>query len=96
MTHTPGPWNIAIRNRHEGECAPGLWITGANNTVVDTGNLKAWPLSDANARLIAAAPDMLAALRWLVEAVEDNDAGSLESAVARAKAAIARATGREG
>lgn len=44
----------------------------------------------ANARLIAAAPDLLEALRELVEAVEDNDRDSLRELIA-AHAAIAKA-----
>ncbi len=54
-----------------------------------------WPLS-ANARLIAAAPDLLAALEWLCEQmVAEQDAGvsGFEDWLAPARAAIARARG---
>jgi hypothetical protein len=48
--------------------------------------------TEANARLIAAAPDMLAALRILVEFVRDAGPESLADEIAQADAAIAKAT----
>ena len=49
---------------------------------------------NANARLIAAAPDMLAALQALVKCSDDLGAVELPgSATAKARSAIARATG---
>lgn len=65
--HTAGPWDIHIRKTTAGDCGAGIWIQGANHkTVVDTGAMDSWPLSEANARLIATAPDLLAACKALL------------------------------
>ena len=76
-THTPGPWVI-----HR----PRLVICIRNTAglyVVDQGVCE---LDDA--RLIAAAPDLLAALQALVAAVDDDDT---DGSVIRYAAALARA-----
>lgn len=57
-------------------------------------------LTEANARLIAAAPDLLEALYQLVDAADDSDGcqyGTLSTAFVRdiARAAIAKATGEK-
>jgi hypothetical protein len=66
-THTPGPWSMKIRAHREGECGPGIWITAPDHvTVVDTGAPDVFPLRDADARLILAAPGLLAACRMFV------------------------------
>ncbi len=62
--HTPGPWEIAVENPHcilaPAEC--GLCIVA---TLPKEGSQK--PDTNANARLIAAAPELLAALIQLLE-----------------------------
>ena len=60
MSHTPGPWNV---ERPYGE--PGTYITCPSTALV----AKVWGDEDteANARLIASAPDLLAALRSVLE-----------------------------
>lgn len=62
--HTPGPW-FATRPEH----AHGWWIVSTDqdgdNCVDDSGD---GGFEEANARLIAAAPDMLDALKILVNA----------------------------
>ena len=86
---TPGPWT------HEGQGD----ITGIEN---DPGNgcvgkvdvacvyLRTVPgRNESNARLIAAAPEMLRALRAIVE--ESNDPGAVDCA----RAAIAKAEGEQ-
>lgn len=62
--HTSGPWKVYIRTIRQDICDPGLWIYADNpmRTVVDTGAMKEFPLSDDDARLIAAAPELLQAL----------------------------------
>jgi hypothetical protein len=78
--HTPGPWY----NNHQTVFAPnGEVITEAS----------ASPGEDqmfANAHLIAAAPELLEVLRDIMDEAEFGDP-SLE---AKARAAIAKATGR--
>jgi hypothetical protein len=84
--HTPGPWD-ASRWR---VCAePG----GNIKVICDTANNKASRTEEnaANARLIAAAPDLLAACRSLLAQLE-FECGDL---VSEAKAAIAKAEGSD-
>lgn len=68
-SHTPGPWNV---EHPYGE--PGVYVTGPNTGLIaklympDAGmHVADKPVTiDANARLIAAAPDLLAiAQRWM-------------------------------
>ena len=66
-------------------------VTYYGATAPDAASLA---VAHANARLIAAAPDLLEALRALVEAVEDNDQDSLRELIA-AHAAIAKAEGAQ-
>lgn len=93
-TPTPGPW-IAV----------GPWVEHPRDTIADicTCNPANFGQSQltrsdeeqcANARLIAAAPDMLEALRQLYEATPDNEGGALGKACVAARAAIAKAEGQ--
>jgi len=54
--HTPGPW----------EAEPNGSIKGSNGewSALSLGN--SYGTTDANARLIAAAPEMLSSLEWMV------------------------------
>ena len=94
--HTPGPWtyrrakypvdgsyDYAIAAKVGGQefCI----IAEAFGRVADA----VWPDAEANARLIAAAPDLLAALKDVV-AVADRKTDEFD----RARAAIAKAEGR--
>ena len=97
--HTPGPWTIVehswartgIYAKHIGIAA--LDIEGD----ADEATQHEWEaLMSANARLIAAAPDLLAALQEMTPRFQDlrELAGFGESALTReAHAAIAKATG---
>lgn len=87
--HTPGPWTA---NPEEGDYA---------SITTDDGREVAGAYSWANGRLIAAAPDLLAALEELVtrrERVARKQGGSLDGTdgrYVRARAAIARAKGEK-
>jgi hypothetical protein len=77
--HTPGPWRVDV-----------------HNNVVAAGGLVAFPGiaagfdQAANARLIAAAPELLAFAKWCIsERFDSRDKSTY------ARAAIARATGAE-
>lgn len=96
--HTPAPWRV---EGHRSGVPHGHIIShginshgdGPEGYVCDT-----WNSSDADARLIAAAPDLLEALKGIID---DDDAGvSLNDQRARwndrmtaAKAAVLKATG---
>ena len=74
--HTAGPWRV---NPGAGEVRGGDW----NVIVADVA-------SDADARLIAAAPDLLDAVVRLLDAVARGDHKA--KAIDAARAAIAKAT----
>ena len=80
--HTPGPWRIGTPPPN-GEQTIGTQH-GLMVAVVTTGS---GVPTKANARLIAAAPELLEALQEIVNAA-DGDAG-----LKKARAAIAKATG---
>ena len=87
--HTPGPWYWAD-NVPEAPPTYCAIVDSAGFTIADPS-----PMSEADARLIASAPDLLIALRDLLEDAialgicESNMSGS---AVA-ARAAVRKATG---
>ena len=79
--HTPGPWHATLHQ-----------VGDENNVrVADCYSLeKGHDTARANARLIAAAPDLLAALEALLLLADP-----CESAVGVARAAIAKARGEQ-
>mgnify|MGYP000878657138 CR=1 FL=1 len=91
--HTPGPWMVEPLGSacFEVKCQCGYFIATCHDGVRGDRN------ADVNARLIAGAPDLLAALQRIV-AVLDKQVASPHlaeraSPLAQAKAAIAKATG---
>lgn len=91
--HTPGPWNsegpddFGDHNIHEPTCRLAI------GAVVP--NMRPDEEVAANARLIAAAPDLLETLRFLVRAVETNCALSIAEAIVGAHIAIDKAEGKQ-
>jgi hypothetical protein len=81
--HTPGPWRVVD--------VPGeaSHVIGANNFTVVRGGYVS-DMDTANARLIAAAPDLLAALQ-LIANFSNQDVSDMVREIARA--AIAKAEG---
>lgn len=80
MSHTPGPWTA----NHN------IVATTRGRLAIDCGMSGATDAEDcANARLVAAAPELLAALKALVD-VDEVTAGTYEMA----ESAIAKAEGR--
>lgn len=86
--HTPGPWNIIwekqdkdwVIEKTDGSMEPICWVRE----------------SQANAKLIAAAPDLLRALELIVNsdmAQREEDEGEISTELSHARAAIAKATG---
>ena len=93
IRHTPGPWMVEPLGSacFEVKCECGYFIATCHDGVRGDRN------ADVNARLIAGAPDLLAALQRIV-AVLDKQVASPHlaeraSPLAQAKAAIAKATG---
>lgn len=99
--HIPGPWTVDYSGLAR------LAITGAGGETLAFCN---WQCEDgdvdeANARLIAAAPELLGALERVVDAFQTDSQVSPnlpvliswetnQNAIAQARAAIARATGQ--
>ena len=107
--HTPGPWVFGIRN-YDDDCnlgflekpfdyiGPGFYenpgIFGADGTEVVGCDEYSIFSSPSDARLIAAAPDLLEALQSLIDMdVAYKRGAKVEDAVDAARAAIAKATG---
>ena len=95
MPHTPGPWYVGKYGDNDSDvCAEGgPLICSLRGGAADACDHTA----DDDARLIAAAPELLAALRELVQYDDgSSDEGSYGYEVlGRCKAAIAKAEGRE-
>jgi hypothetical protein len=81
--HSPGPWTVDKRIAAPGKAAA---IVAGDFVVADTTTL---PNFEANARLIAAAPDLLEALKAVV-AISDRKHDAWDAA----HAAIAKAEGK--
>jgi hypothetical protein len=99
--HTPGPWEVSDTSIVT-KMAPDVCIA----VIEDDGEYAApRNVREANARLIAAAPSLLAALKALLDAdvyadgegmayIRDSDTEDGKHAVEMAKAAIVEATER--
>ena len=94
-THTPGPWSIV----NWGEATDHPYIVPAKENpetqreskICDVYN----PESEANARLIAAAPELLELCKEAVEVYYDAGLDNTDHVVKRMKSAIAKAEGKE-
>lgn len=88
--HTPGPWQYAF------EGGTTAFITEADGSTIicirTTENTTAHKNLAANARLIAAAPDLLNAVRFLLS---NPDNRISQADINAAGAAIAKATGQQ-
>jgi hypothetical protein len=87
QAHTPGPW--------EPHWHKDKWIIGDPATFTHLAGIYRNKKEDANARLIAAAPELLEALdhlHWMVCLQKCND--PVKYALRKAAAALAKATGR--
>jgi hypothetical protein len=103
--HTPGPWHVDD-GTFEG-IETGVYSADALICVAENGECmemafgdERWSVHEANARLIAAAPDLLAALSRLHEIAhgswfgdDGTDSDEERAAMVAARAAIAKATG---
>lgn len=100
--HTPGPWTIRDYQDHSGN---GVEVAQADSRLYIVRDIMGNTIaqSDANTRLIAAAPELLEALRGALVAFEQAYSALPDDSPAQdhfmacyiepARAAIARATG---
>jgi hypothetical protein len=99
MGHTPGPWivfsdrddELKVRSAQDdfiADCADGFWSDEADGWIMAAE-------SEANARLIAAAPDLLKALEAIcAEAATMSMTMRRRAIFNKGVAAIAKATGQ--
>jgi hypothetical protein len=78
--HTPGPWSKSERG----------YIFAGDSCIASTSDLDE---NEANARLIAAAPDLLAALEQSLSWLSSYPGGGANAAWRKASEAIAKARG---
>lgn len=103
--HTPGPWQVEEFYWPESqsfapEITAGRAGEGGDSTRYIAKMLGVIPAvvgeTLANARLIAAAPELLEALVWAIRELEETEDGlcpDFQAAITAARAAIAKATG---
>ena len=98
--HTPGPWQAIGTDPAEGGdwfwimAQPNPAMRGFTKEIGTVSGSQADPMQAANARLIAAAPDLLEALEAFIAGA---DAGHVSVEVDRtARAAIAKARAAQG
>ena len=97
-THTPGPWTMDSEFGTAIMGSNGVTVCAVLNAVNATKRQKPVPLDlneiKANARLVVTAPDMLAALKDVVAALDGRvHSQPALKALANASEAIAKATG---
>lgn len=94
--HTPGPWKLVPKFHASVESSTGRHVANCGGYTTNMDQGEHMNENEANARLIAAAPDLLEALEALLETAKEDrpyahtDTGS---EVFKAQAAIAKATG---
>ena len=97
INHTPEPWKVVTRlSGSENHRGYGIWTSTqgfylAEVIPVDTNGIEGW----ANANLIAAAPELLEALKEIIKLYGRSRLPARVDAIAKGKAAIAKAKGRE-
>ena len=87
--HTPGPWHVADDDPYAIRSDDWGGIGFVHNEPAENKEIMA--MKEADACLIAAAPDLLEACRRSIMALAANDAPNCEAAK-ECKAAIAKAT----
>lgn len=95
VKHTPGPWAIEYRTEDQFTYSPRISVgpaflhySAGYHTEKQDATFKA--RAEANARLIAAAPELLEALQWIVSQPRGHMYLEVRE---KAAAALAKATG---
>ena len=93
--HTPGPWKAV-----EAAYNPKGWLwvqNGPGALLADVHQNVNIPLDarNANARLMAAAPELLEALQEIITAADGEGWNQLDAGFTKARAAVAKALGND-
>lgn len=94
--HTPGPWEVHPEENRRA-FAENLVVADGVAVAIALNNEErgaGWTKCEANARLIAAAPDLLESLRALVEVASECIPETAGHELEQARAAIAKAEGK--
>lgn len=98
MNHTPGPWQADSEGREGWAVNYDSCAEWSHVAVVRPNSEGSRPVDDdeaeANARMIAAAPELLAALKKLLNETDDGTQLCARHIVDDCKAAIAKAEGQ--
>jgi len=96
VQHTSGPWFTRDKNRVQLEFPEQIYVKCEDGTPIHIAYVptRECAESHANARLIAAAPDLLAALEQVDDDLIENEEGSISlQTMQQLRAAIAKAKG---
>jgi hypothetical protein len=93
QTHTPGPWELREPNCPDGPHKYGIQQINDGWTVADINSDIEQGEEEANARLIAAAPEMLEALEGLLSEMRDGQDSPSLGAMQKVYAAVCKAKG---
>lgn len=94
--HTPGPWRFTeIDSPSGGKQHAIVGIPFGDVVAVTSYPFHGREAMEANARLIAAAPDLLEALQWALEQIEPDLDLDHQDAMTLARIAVAQATGTQ-
>jgi hypothetical protein len=86
-THSKGPWHVRKNQTHI--------YDNAGHLIVDCEWSDAYNEQYANARLIAAAPDLLDIVQYFVNLIDAGGSPG-DHTMSKARAAVAKATGKGG
>ena len=82
--HTPGPWVLHPTALHPAVRSVGTAETGPRR-ICTVGTMNGNPVDKANARLIAAAPELLEALKYAIKQVPElGTVPGISAAIAKA------------
>jgi hypothetical protein len=90
-THTPGPWKI--RYEKSGRTIDAVIVMGKSSAYFTRGIGQTFDEQQSNARLIAAAPELLTALEWALDQLDDDLDPDYQAAFDAARATVKKATG---
>jgi len=95
IVHTPAPWAVHEFRNDDGDLQTAI-VDVEDRTVLarlDIWEDEAKPQMEGNARLIAAAPELLGALQWLIPLIEQTFPKQQEVWLADARAVIEKVRG---